>query len=102
MPIINDKKEFEKTSKEMIFKKFEDSFQEAENSYFSLIEMGARPEDARAVLPNAAATIIVMTGTKQDWNSIYKLRCDEHAQKEIRDIAFMIRDKLGENNEKYN
>lgn len=102
MPIINDKKEFEKTSKEMIFKKFEDSFQEAENSYFSLIEMGARPEDARAVLPNAAATIIVMTGTKQDWNSFFKLRCDEHAQKEIRDIAFMIRDKLGENNEKYN
>lgn len=102
MPIIDDKKEFEKTSKEIILKKFEDSFQESENDYFSLIEMGARPEDARAILPNASATIIVMTGTKQDWDGFFKLRCDEHAQREIRDIAFMIKNKLGEDDEKYN
>lgn len=102
MPIIDDKKEFEKTSKEIILRKFENSFQESENDYFSLIEMGTRPEDARAILPNAAATIIVMTGTKQDWDSFFKLRCDEHAQREIRDISFMIKNKLGEDNEKYN
>ena len=102
MPIIDDKKTFEKASKESILKRFENNFQEAENNYFSLIEMGVRPEDARAILPNAAATIIVMTGTKQDWFNFFKLRCDEHAQREIRDVAFMIKNKLGENDEKHN
>ena len=51
-------------------------------------------ENARAVLPNAAATVLVMTGTVDEWDSFFKLRCDEHAQREIRDIANLIKGEI--------
>lgn len=58
-----------------------------ENSYFKAIEKGAKPEDARQILPNCTASTIVVTGTIKDWKNFLHLRVDEHAQKEIREIA---------------
>ena len=61
-----------------------------ENSYFKAIENGAKPEDARQILPNCAASTIVVTGTINDWKKFLHLRVDNHAQKEIREIAESI------------
>lgn len=58
-----------------------------EDSYFKAIEKGAKPEDARQILPNCTASTIVVTGTIKDWKNFLHLRVDEHAQKEIREIA---------------
>jgi thymidylate synthase (FAD) len=71
-----------------------DYFKKEEENYFSLIEKGLKPEDARSVLPNATATQIVITGTTSDWESFIKLRSDSHAQKEIRDISDTIKNYL--------
>lgn len=38
-----------------------------ESSYFTLLETGWKPQQARAVLPNALKTELVMTGFVDDW-----------------------------------
>ena len=39
-----------------------------ENCYLTLIENGIKPQDARAILPNALKTEVVMTGFESDWD----------------------------------
>ena len=73
---------------------YKEYFEQSEDVYFSLIDAGLKPEDARAVLPNATATTIVITGTTNDWKKFISLRDDSHAQGEIREIAKQIRQKL--------
>lgn len=46
----------------------------AQNAYNSLISFGWTPQQARAVLPNALKTELVMTGFVDDWNHFFDLR----------------------------
>lgn len=66
------------------------------DSYSKLISMGIKAEDCRYVLPNACETTIVVSGNFREWRNFLDLRCEEHAQKEIRDLAHIILDKLYE------
>ena len=47
-------------------------------------------EDARFILPNACTTEIVMTCNFREWRHFLKMRCDKHAQWEIRELAYCI------------
>lgn len=53
---------------------FEHSLREAEVYYFKLLELGWKPQQARAVLPNALKTELVMTGFVSDWEHFFRLR----------------------------
>lgn len=44
-------------------------------------------EDARYVLPNACTSEIVLTANMREWRTIFDLRCDVHAQWEIREVC---------------
>jgi len=66
----------------------------AQEHYNKLIDMGAKAEDARAVLPNACSTEFVVTANFRAWYEFLQKRCDRAAQKEIRDLANKINDKL--------
>ena len=46
----------------------------AEQSYLMLIQMGATPQDAREVLPNATACTITMGANLREWKHIFNLR----------------------------
>lgn len=46
----------------------------AEDSYMSLIENGATPQEARSVLPNSIKTEVVMTANYREWRHFFKLR----------------------------
>ena len=46
-----------------------------------------RKEDARFVLPNAAATRIIVTMNFRSLRHFFTVRCDKAAQWEIRDLA---------------
>lgn len=48
---------------------------------------GLKNEDARFVLPNACHTEIVMSANFREYRNIFKVRCDKHAQWEIRDVT---------------
>ena len=41
-------------------------------------------EVARSVLPHSLATSIYMKANMREWRHIFELRCDSHAQKDIR------------------
>lgn len=55
--------------------------------YEKLIASGVPKEDARFVLPNAAATKIIVTMNARELLHFFELRCCERAQWEIRDMA---------------
>jgi thymidylate synthase (FAD) len=57
---------------------------EAENSYTDLIAAGVKPETARSVLPMCLATSIFCGANIREWRHIFRLRCDSHAQIDIR------------------
>jgi len=57
------------------------------DAYRRLRELGIRKEDARFVLPNAAATRIVVTMNLRSLRHFFEVRCDRAAQWEIREMA---------------
>lgn len=57
--------------------------------YTVMIENGVAPEQARMVLPQSMYTEYYVTGSLAAWARAYKIRADDHAQKEIRDLAGM-------------
>ena len=61
--------------------------EEAEYNYQEMINFGTKAEDARGVLPNACKTEIVVTMNLRTWRHFFRMRCDKHAQAEIRNLA---------------
>lgn len=59
----------------------------AENDYLALINMGWKPQEARAILPNALKTELVMTGFVGDWQHFFQLRCAGSAHPQARELA---------------
>jgi len=55
--------------------------------YRDLLAAGVPAEDARFVLPNAAATKLVLTMNARELHHFFALRCCRRAQWEIRDMA---------------
>ncbi len=55
--------------------------------YKELVDSGIPQEDARYILPNAAATRIIVTMNARELLHFFSLRCCERAQWEIRAIA---------------
>ena len=53
---------------------FIDILRESEKYYIELTNNGWKPQQARAVLPNALKTELVMTGFVSDWEHFFDLR----------------------------
>jgi thymidylate synthase (FAD) len=64
--------------------------------YNTMLEDGVCPEQARMVLPQNMETTSVVTGSLLGWHHLYKLRSEEHTQKETREYAQMIGSILSE------
>lgn len=50
------------------------SLNNAEKDYIDLIDLGWKPQEARAVLPNALKTELIVTGFVSDWEKFFRLR----------------------------
>lgn len=66
----------------------------AERDYFDLLEAGWKPQQARAVLPNALKTELVMTGFVEDWKHFFFLRCPVNAHPQARELAIPLSDEF--------
>lgn len=62
----------------------------AEDAYGQLLELGAKPQTARSVLPIGLKTEIVIGANPREWRHIFKMRCDKHAHPMIRSIMIEI------------
>ena len=56
------------------------------------------PQQARAVLPNALKTELVMTGFESDWDHFFELRCNNAAHPDAQYLANMCKDLIKNNN----
>lgn len=62
----------------------------AESGYFKQLELGAAPQEARAVLPNSLKTEIMVTANYREWRKIFELRTAMDAHPEIRSIMISL------------
>lgn len=91
-PSLTESSKNEITAKDSI----EGALLVCQNIYERLLEAGVAREQARMILPMATKTRIYMTGSVRSWIHFLSIRDDEHAQKEIRDIAKEIKNILVE------
>ena len=68
-----------------------------EQNYLTMRKNGARPEQARAILPNSLKTEIFMTANLREWRHFLKLRTSKRAHPQMRQIALKIFEILNEN-----
>ena len=73
---------------------WEESMDHVEVSYMHLIEAGAKPEEARSVLPNSLKTEIVVTANLREWRHFFRLRTAKAAHPQMRQIARPLLDAL--------
>jgi thymidylate synthase (FAD) len=70
------------------------AMEEIEKSYVKLISLGAKPEEARSILPNSLKTEIVCTMNLREWRHFFRLRTAERAHPQIREISVALLDEL--------
>jgi thymidylate synthase (FAD) len=63
---------------------------QAESSYFEMIDDGCTPQQARDVLPNATKTELIMTGFAIDWRHVFDLRLFEKTGKVAPDMLDLM------------
>ena len=74
----------------IVDEKVENVYRHMSEVYERLLNTGVCPEQARMILPQAMYTTTVTTGTLLGWHHLYKLRTEEHTQKETQEFAKAI------------
>ena len=73
-PLDNTGHREDGTSDMFTSKDFEEFLMQCQCQYIAAIEAGARPQEARQILPLATKTELVMCGFEEDWNYFFDLR----------------------------
>lgn len=69
-----------------------------EHGYLFQISVGWKPQEARAVLPNALKTELVMTGFVSDWEHFFKLRDAGSAHPQARELVHPLHEEFKNRN----
>lgn len=72
------------------FETWRTAMEEAEKRYLELIGLGARPEEARSVLPSSVKTEIVMSCNLREWRHVLGLRCSKASHPQMREIMLPL------------
>ena len=62
----------------------------SEEYYFQLLDLGAKPEEARSVLPNSLKTELIITMNLRQWRHFFKLRTSHRAHPQMVEVACNI------------
>ena len=74
------------------------SLAEVSKTYLKLIDLGWKPQQARAVLSNSLKTELIMTGFTQDWEGFFQLRTPNSAHPQARELAIPLEKEFNESN----
>ena len=85
---------YEKGSEE--YSAWEIACENAEQSYFHLLNLGSTAQEARSVLPNSLKTEIVMTTNPRSWRNFFRLRTSPKAHPQMREISIPMLEKFKE------
>ena len=74
------------------FSVWRDAMSYAERTYLDMIANGAKPQQARSVLPNSLKTEVVMTANLREWRHVLKLRgaASQHAHPQMREVMIPL------------
>lgn len=75
---------------------FEKFLEDSESLYISLLDQGYLPQEARACLPNALKTEIVVTGFESDWEHFFSLRSPKYGAQGVHPDMAKLADELYE------
>jgi thymidylate synthase (FAD) len=79
-----------------LYKLWEEQMRSAEQTYFKMIEMGATPQEARAVLPTSLKTELATTMNMRAWRHFFNLRTHSASHPQMREIAIPLLAKFKE------
>lgn len=68
-------------------------YENAEVAYLVALDRGMRPQEARAVLPNALASTIAVTGNLRQWRHLFIMRTTKETHPDFREVTIPL---LGE------
>lgn len=66
------------------------AMEDADRHYQDMIKVGAKPDEARSVLPNSLKTEIAMTMNLREWRHFIRLRESRAAHPQMREVAQLI------------
>lgn len=69
---------------------WQEAMENAEKSYFRMLDAGASPQEARSVLPNSLKTELVMTMNLREWRHFFKLRLANEAHPQMKELSRLI------------
>lgn len=72
------------------------AMESAEEHYFSLLDSGATPQEARSVLPNSTKTEITITANYREWRAFFKLRTAKAAHPQMQEVTIPLLKELKE------
>lgn len=78
------------------YKIWENLMANIEQNYNLLISLGAKPEEARSILPNSLKTEIIVTMNIREMRHFLKLRTSSKAHPQMREIACALLQELQE------
>lgn len=78
--------------KDIKYASWKRSCESDEKEYLLQLEDGAKPQEARSVLPNSLKTEIVVTANVREWRKIFELRTSKEAHPQIRQIMCPLLD----------
>lgn len=70
------------------------SCENAETSYFDLLDEGCTPQEARDVLPNSLKTELIMTAPLMEWCHFFNLRMSPAAHPQMQEVASYAYDAM--------
>lgn len=73
---------------------WKEACQTAEKIYMDMLAHGAKPEEARSVLPLSVKTETVMTANLREWRHFFTLRTSPFAHPQIRQITIPLLNEL--------
>lgn len=69
---------------------WQQAMKDCEKHYFEMIELGAKPQEARSILPNSLKTELVITMDMREWRHFFKLRTAAGAHPQMRELSKMM------------
>lgn len=73
-----------------IYQEWVKAIEDSEKHYLKMLELGATPQIARAVLPNSTKTEITITANYREWRNFFKLRTPSSAHPQMREITIPL------------
>jgi thymidylate synthase (FAD) len=80
----------------LVMAEWTSAMEDAERHYMRLLELGATPQIARAVLPNSTKTEITVSANYREWRNFFKLRTPITAHPQMREVTIPLLQELKE------